>query len=205
MSHSNHIPAKKNPFKKEKLPDLPTVDFIAAKEIDFTIHSTAQKVKFGDHEFLQCREGYILSYITGYANEKLQKYYYGVFYGLNHPLNSYGNVNGLTKMDHLNQFAALRVLETFPNIENKKLCICTDSNITMRMLNHMETYYENGFRSVRNGEFLQNKATYEAVNKVMRLRNDLELRVLHTTKVCGQMTQALSFVRSAIRASRYDD
>lgn len=108
-----------------------------------------------------------------------------------------GPVNGIT-LQSAKQTAVLRVIETFPNIETKKLCICINCTLTIGMLRRLERYSENGYRNTTNGGVLKNKDTFESLNQTLRLRNDIQLRLLYTSAdAIYVMKEALKLARLA--------
>ncbi len=109
MSNSNRIPIQnaRNPFVDKKVsierlnlvlpclkrpfvlqnPDLPSMEFITNKSLNVDTHISCKKVKYGEYEFMECKEGYILCYINGYLRKKEpQNAFYGLYYGDSHPL-----------------------------------------------------------------------------------------------------------------------
>lgn len=67
-------------------------------------------------------------------------------------------------------------------------------------MGRMEIWTENGFRTI-DGVPLQTKETYQALNKVLRSRNDIELRILFTrTDVIPAMKEAEKLARLASKS-----
>ncbi len=88
-------------------------------------------------------------------------------------------MNGGQTLVHAKEIAVLRAIETFPKIEAKKLCICIDCTRTINTIARLDTYEENGYRSIV-GKVVQTKDTLEALIQTIRLRDDIQLRFLYT-------------------------
>lgn len=100
-------------------------------------------------------------------------------------------MNGFQTLEIARQTAVLRLIEGFPNIEAKKLCICSDCSHTLKMMGRLQDYSENGFRSISKGSILRNKSTCEELNRILRLRNDIQIRMLYTpTAIAWHMKEA---------------
>lgn len=72
-----------------QLPDLPQIEVISiSNSMEHNdAHVSIRKVKYGDFEFMECKEGYILCYIQAYLKRKEpQDAFYGVYYGIKSPL-----------------------------------------------------------------------------------------------------------------------
>lgn len=63
------------------------MEFIKGTHVNYDTHLSARKVKHGDYEFMECPDGYVLSYINAYLrNTKPNDVFYGVYFGAKHPL-----------------------------------------------------------------------------------------------------------------------
>ncbi|KAG4079436.1 hypothetical protein HA402_008976 [Bradysia odoriphaga] len=184
MSHSQQtitttvMKNRKKLFYKEKLPTPTGVETVTLRDRDLgtlvQTHLSSRKVKYGDYDFLECNEGYILCYINAFQRKKEpQNVFYGVFYGENHPLNSRGPVEGIQTLLHGNDNAILNAIRNFPKIEAKQLCICTDCVLTITMIP------EKDFEKVSTSMILDRKDAYEQLTAVARLRDDLKLRIMY--------------------------
>ncbi|KAG4073616.1 hypothetical protein HA402_000840 [Bradysia odoriphaga] len=178
-------------FYKEKLPTLTAVEKITLRDRDFETlvqtHLSSRKVKYGDYDFSECNEGYILCYINAYQRKKEpQNVFYGVFYGENHPLNSAGAVEGIQSPLHGKDKAILNAIRNFPKIKAKQLCICTDSVRTIEMIPYR------GYVKVSTSMILDRKDAYEQLTAVARLRDDLKLRIMYApSRVIYKMRRAI--------------
>ena len=66
-------------------------------------------------------------------------------------------------------------------------------------MRNIDQWYENGFRSLKTGNVLQTKDTHVALNRALRLRNDIQMRMLYTPNVVDPMRDALKLAVSASR------
>ncbi|KAG4067753.1 hypothetical protein HA402_005525 [Bradysia odoriphaga] len=208
MSHSQRTMTIKkngqNPFVKEKLPTLTPMETITMRhrnlETLVQTHVTSRKVKYGDYNLMECNEGYILCYINAFRQRKEpHNVFYGVFYGEDHPLNSNGPVKGVQSLLHGKDTAILNAIRNFPKIETKQLCICTDCTVTIGMMRRLPEYSENGYR-MSEGRVLERKDTYEQLTAVVRLRDDLKLRIMYApSDVIIAMRRALWLATLASR------
>lgn len=99
---------------------------------------------------------------------------------------------------HAKETAVLRAIETLPDVGIKKLCICIDCTATIRTIGRLHSYSENRFRSFTNDAVLRTKDTLEALNKALRLRNDIQYRFLYSqTDVLFNMKEAKKLATKA--------
>lgn len=63
------------------------MEFIKNTDLNVDAHLSRRKVKYGDHEFTECPDGFVLSYIHAYLRKREPNdAFYGVYFGAKHPL-----------------------------------------------------------------------------------------------------------------------
>lgn len=72
------------------MPEYPVIEGIKRLELESFLASNFRQVKYGDYEFVECKEGYVQVYAKGWVDTRdvsNPMASYGVCYGeLDHPL-----------------------------------------------------------------------------------------------------------------------
>lgn len=100
------------------------------------------------------------------------------------------NLHGaVLRRQHLNHAKMYSFLKTFEQIPTKlftKLCICVDELGLITFIdNSLRNMSENSFRSVVTGKLNKDLETSVEINKVLRLRDDLTLRLKYIPNDIG--------------------
>lgn len=97
-----------------------------------------------------------------------------------HFRNASGPVIGVQSLQHAKLTAVLRAIENFPKLESAtKFCICTDCTQTLKKVQNLQTYVDNGYRSISKGKVLHVKDTVEAIYGALSSRTDVQFRFIH--------------------------
>ena len=63
------------------------MELITGENVNYETHLSIRKVKYGDHEFMECPDGFVLSYVHAYLRKKEPNdVFYGVYFGEKHSL-----------------------------------------------------------------------------------------------------------------------
>lgn len=100
--------------------------------------------------------------------------------------NLQGPVTRRQRMNHAKLYAFLKGMEQIPKGLFKKVCICVDEipmiTFVDRSLRNMS---ENSFRSVHTGKLNKDLETSMEINKALRLRQDLTIRLKYVPNDIG--------------------
>lgn len=90
----------------------------------------------------------------------------------------HGNVERRQVLKHAKLYAFLKGFQQIPKNLFEKLCVCVDDARFITFIGrHLKELSENSFRSIHTDKLTKDLETSIEVNRIIRLRNDLTLRL----------------------------
>ncbi|XP_055297768.1 uncharacterized protein LOC129566152 [Sitodiplosis mosellana] len=175
-------------LRKQNLPPFPYIECVRELVVETFLPSRYKIVKYGDYEFLESDDGYVNVYVQGYQHPRNldAKAGYAVYFLENHPLNSYGKVERRQKLNHAKLYSFLMAMQRIPKGLFTKVCICVDEIPLITFIDRsLRNMSENSFRSVHTGKLNKDLETSMGVNKEIRMRQDLTLRLKYVPNDIG--------------------
>lgn len=149
--------------------------------------SNFRAVTYGDHEYKECLEGFVQVYAHADRDQSEPETpsCFVVVYGENHARNVSGPVERRQDEKHGTLYAILQTLNAIPENSFKKVCICVrESGVIQFVTRGVPRLSENSYRSVQTGRLVKDLDTVMEINKVLRTRQDLTLRMKYIPLDC---------------------
>lgn len=89
-------------------------------------------------------------------------------------------------MNHAKMYALMKTLQQMPQDLLQKLCVCMDDMRCLTFVNKsIRSMSENSFRSLRTGKLNKDLETSMELNRLLRTRHDLKLRMKYVPNDIG--------------------
>lgn len=100
--------------------------------------------------------------------------------------NVHGGIERRQRANHAKLYAFLKAMHRIPENLFKKVCICVDEIPFLTFIDRsLRSMSENSFRSVHTGKLNKDLETSMQINKVIRTRQDLTLRLKYVPNDIG--------------------
>lgn len=159
---------------------FPKIETIYELNTQTLVESNFRTVKYGDHEYRECLDGFVQVYCHACGNEREHNKCasYVLVYAEGHPLNMCGAVEHRQGLNHAILYSILQALKNIPENSYKKVCICVpESTVISFICKGIPALSENSYRSVRTGRLNKDLETSMEINNILRTRQDITFRM----------------------------